>query len=162
VVEINSAGSLDPASAPDVQPLGEPGREPYGRFRRRMERFKGIADKHDFSGALDDESELKLQLMLLREENARLKAAHHQPPDSGTMIDRVRLLATPIEAELLDDAWTLLGECLVIREGLDQACIEVQEAISSVRERLATLAVKIDRTTASERSDSDAESQLSA
>ena len=49
------------------------------RFRRRLERFRGAAgDTDGFTGS-DDEAELKLQLMLLREENARLKSTRHQP-----------------------------------------------------------------------------------
>jgi hypothetical protein len=119
--------------------------EPAGRFRRRLERFKGLADTLDLPGSLDDEAELKLQLMLLREENARLKAARHQPPSAGTMIDRVRMLPTPAtEAEQADDAWSLLADCLVIREGLDQACVEITRAIESVRDRLETIADRID------------------
>jgi hypothetical protein len=82
--------------------------EPGSRFRRRLERFKGLAESHELPGSLDDEAEMRLQLMLLREENARLKAARHQPPSLGTAIDRVRMLSTPAtEAEQADDA----GRC---------------------------------------------------
>jgi hypothetical protein len=119
--------------------------EPAGRFRRRLERFKGLADTLDLPGSMDDEAELKLQLILLREENARLKAARHQPSSTGTVIDRVRMLPTPAtEAEQADDAWSLLADCLVIREGLDQACVEITRAIESVRDRLETIADRID------------------
>jgi hypothetical protein len=156
-------GGVDTVSEPDIQPLGAPGREPHARFRRRLERFKGVADAHDLTDSLDDEAELRLQLMLVREENARLKAARHKPPDAGTVIDRVRLLSAPRdEGEALDGAWTLLGECLVIREGLDQARIEVQAAINGVRERLAALAVTIESTTPQRSSGADAASQISA
>lgn len=119
--------------------------EPAGRFRRRLERFKGLAETLDLPGSMDDEAELKLQLMLLREENARLKAARYQPSSTGTVIDRVRMLPTPAtEAEQADDAWSLLADCLVIREGLDQACVEITRAIESVRDRLETIADRID------------------
>lgn len=156
-------GAADTASETDHQPLVDPDREPFGRFRRNLERFKGMADGQEFDGSLDGEAELKLQLMLLREENARLKAARHQPADIGTAVDRVRLLAAPREdGELVDDAWTILGECLVIREGLDHACVEIQAAVDSVRDRLAELAVKIEATMPSDSSDSDAATQLSA
>jgi hypothetical protein len=150
-------------SEADIQPLGAPAREPYARFRRRIERFKGAADAHDLTDPLDDEAELGLQVMLLREENARLKAARHKPADAGTLIDQVRLLSAPgEEGEALDDAWTLLGECLVIREGLDQACIEVQAAINGVRDRLAALAVRIENRAPSHASGQDEASQISA
>jgi hypothetical protein len=122
--------------------------EPASRFRRRLERFKGLAETHELPGSLDDESELRLQLMLLREENARLKASRHQPPSPGTAIDRVRMLATPAtEAEQADDAWSVLADCLVIRESLDQACVEIQRAISSVRDRLDGITDRIDDST---------------
>jgi hypothetical protein len=123
---------------------GEPGRG----FRRRLERFKGLAETHELPGSLADEAELRLQLMLLREENARLKAARHQPPSPGTAIDRVRMLATPAtEAEQADDAWSVLADCLVIRESLDQACVEIHRAITSVRDRLDGIADRIDGST---------------
>ena len=47
-------------------------------------------------------------------------------------------------AEVLDETWSILGECLALREGLDRACIEIQAAMTSVRERLSTLGVKIE------------------
>ena len=86
--------------------------------------------------------------MLLREENARLKAARHQPASPGTAIDRVGMLSTPAtEAEQADDAWSVLADCMVIRESLDQACVEIQRAISSVRDRLDGIADQIDGST---------------
>jgi len=91
---------------------------------------------------------MRLQLMLLREENARLKAARHQPRSRGTAIDRVRMLSTPAtEAEQADDAGRC-GRALVIRESLDQACVEIQRAIGSVRDRLDGIADRIDKSTA--------------
>ena len=39
----------------------------------------------------------------------------------------------------------MLAECLALREGLDQACVEVQAAISSVRERLGALGASVER-----------------
>ena len=84
--------------------------------------------------------------MLLREENARLKAGRHKPVDPGSMIERVRTLAKHDgEHERLDESWSVLAECLALREGLDQACIEIQAAISSVRERLGALGVSVER-----------------
>jgi hypothetical protein len=161
VVEIGLPAGA--ASESRIGTLGEPGQEPFGRFRRRLERFKSLADEQDFSGSLDDESELRLQVMLLREENARLKAARHQPADVGSVIDRARLLAAPGEdGERLDDAWTLLGECLVIHEGLDQVCVEIQAAMDGIRDRLAALEERIRRASSSDESGLDAASQISA
>ena len=143
VVEITTAGN---AVDPDQSQLAadRSGGEPR-RFRRRFERFKGSAENDGLTGSFDDEDDLRLQLMLLREENARLKAARHKPPDTGSMIDRVRMLAEPSgNDELLDESWSLLVECQALREGLDQACVEIQAAIGSVRARLAALGLEIE------------------
>ncbi len=127
----------------------EPDREPFGRFRRNLGRFRGDASAQDHAESLHHEAELKLQVMLLREENARLKAASRHPSDVATLIDQMRLLgATDGDGEMLDGAWTLLSECLVIREGLEHACIEIQAAIGAVRARLGTLAIGIDEVAA--------------
>ena len=111
----------------------------------RFRRLRGDAHAQA-SGALDDdETVLKLQVMLLSEENARLKAARHRPSDVGTLIDQMRLLAAREgEGEVLDEAWTMLSECIVIREGLDRACLEIQSAIGDVRNRLAALTIRFE------------------
>jgi hypothetical protein len=137
--------------------------EPVSRFRRRIERFKGAADAGDLPGSLDDESELRLQLMLLREENARLKSARHQPASPGSVIDRVRVLGTPAtDAEDLDNAWALLSDCMRIREGLDEACLEIQSAIDSVRDRLLSIAERIESSMPAAGAGSNGQSHSSA
>jgi hypothetical protein len=119
-------------------------REPFSRLRR----FRGDADAQINAAVAEDELALKLQVMLLSEENARLKAACHRPSDIGTLIDQMRLLGVQEdEGEVLDEAWTMLSECLVIREGLEQACIEIQSAIGDVRARLGSLAIRFDDAT---------------
>jgi hypothetical protein len=127
------------AVSEDHQSAGERAeREPFTRFRR----LRGDANTQANGAIAEDETALKLQVMLLSEENARLKAARHRPSDVGTLIDQMRLLAAREgEGEVLDEAWTMLSECLVIREGLDQACIEIQSAIDDVRDRLSALAI---------------------
>ncbi|MGH2891191.1 MAG: hypothetical protein ACRDNJ_16355, partial [Solirubrobacteraceae bacterium] len=64
-----------------------------------------------------DDVELKAKVMLLREENARLKSARNRPADLGSAIDYARALSLPdadaeadADAERLDDAWALLSE----------------------------------------------------
>jgi hypothetical protein len=49
----------------------------------------------------------------------------------------------------------MLSECLVIREGLEQACIEIQAAIGDVRARLGSLAIRLDDVTPANCSDRD-------
>ena len=59
----------------------------------------------------------------------------------------MRVLATSAnEAESLDDAFSLLAECLSIREGLDQVCVEVGMALGSVRDRLDAIAAQVETT----------------
>jgi hypothetical protein len=118
-----------------------PGREPFTRLRR----LRGDASTQANGAMAEDETALNLQVMLLSEENARLKAARHQPSNVGTLIDQMRLLAAGEgEGEVLDEAWTMLSECLVIQEGLDRACIEIQSAIGDVRDRLSALAIRFE------------------
>lgn len=135
--ETDSRVEIAVLSAPD--PALSERLELSARFRR----LRGDA-RTQANGALgEDETALKHQVMLLSEENARLKAARHRPSDVGTLIDQMRQLAAREgEGEALDEAWTMLSECLVIQEGLDQACIEIQSAIGDVRERLAALTIR--------------------
>ena len=132
------AGAGSPVLVPDRH-----GREPFARFRRSLDRIRIDADAA--KPGEEDEEELRLELTLLREENARLKASRHRPSDVGMLIEQLRLVAgNGGEAEALDEAWSLLTECLVIREGLERACTEIQAAIGSVQQRLRTLSVDVD------------------
>ncbi len=144
VVEIAKAGPAG-SEQPRPQTVARLDTEPFQGFKRRLERARGLVEEQQFSNSVDQEDNLRLQVMLLQEENARLKAARHKPADPGTLIEEVRTLAasSPVN-ELLDETWSLLAECLALREGLDRACIEIQAAMTSVRERLSTLGVKIE------------------
>lgn len=94
--------------------------------------------------------ELETELALLREENAWLKVERHRPPDAGRIIERMRELAkAPAsqshEADGLptnEDA-QLMVECLAIRNGLLDACKEIQEAMQGIRQRLSGLSVDV-------------------
>ena len=144
VVQIGAAAELH-GPQPADEAVGSPQDQPFDRFRRRVERFRGLGDAEIAPGSLDDESELRLQVMLLREENARLKAARHQPSAAGSALERVRMLTTQAStAEAADDAWTLMTDCLVIREGLQQVCVEMQGAISVIQARLEALAMSFE------------------
>lgn len=113
---------------------------PRGGLRRRFERFRGDADAVRAGAGAGEDVDQELTVMLLREENARLKAERHRPSDVGSMVDRMRVVAVDEgHGEALDDVWGLLSECLAIREGLDHACEEIHAAISSVQERLTRL-----------------------
>ncbi len=72
--------------------------------------------------------------MLLGGENARLKAARRRASNVGTLIGEMRRLgAENGGAEMIHEAWTLPSECVLIREGLEQACVEIQAAIGAAQ-----------------------------
>jgi hypothetical protein len=80
--------------------------------------------------------------MLLREENARIKAAQHQRADVSRLIGRARSLAA---AELdrdsvSDDVEQLLVEGLLIRESLLEICQEVERSMVAFEGKLNALA----------------------
>jgi hypothetical protein len=117
----------------------EPVTPPFARFRRRFESFRGDADAIR-SERLGGDVDLELTVMLLREENARLKAERHRPPGIGVMVDRLRVIAVPSDqGEGEEDVWGLLGECLALHEGLYRACAEIQDSMTALEERLAQL-----------------------
>jgi hypothetical protein len=144
VVAETAAATADPAGG-QPQTIARLETEPFQGFKRRLERARGLIEEQDFAASVEQEDDLRLKVMLLQEENARLKAARHKPADPGSVIEEMRLLVdSSAVADLLDETWSILGECLALREGLDRACIEIQAAMSSVRERLSTLGVKIE------------------
>jgi len=93
--------------------------------------------------------ELEMELALLREENARLKVERHRQPDTGRVIERMRDLRLEHIAEGDDEEAASrsdrqpLEECLAIRDGLMDACQDVQRAIEGVRGRLGALSVDL-------------------
>jgi hypothetical protein len=113
------------------------------RFRRGLDRLRSASDAAT-EGLQTGEEDLDLTVHLLREENARLKAERYRPPDVGTMIDQLRRIAEEQGDERLsDNAWSLLTECLLIREELGQACIEIKAAIDAVQTRLGKLQITL-------------------
>jgi hypothetical protein len=84
--------------------------------------------------------ELELELALLREENARLRMAQVGRAEIGVAIDELRRLELDRhEADLGDETWSAIAELLVMREGLDQACSQLEAALATVRSRLRRL-----------------------
>ena len=145
VVAAAAAGATTDPERTQAQPVARLETEPFQGFKRRLERARGLIEEQEFTASVEQEDDLRLKVMLLQEENARLKAARHKPADPGTLIEEMRMLVdSSAVAELLDETWSILGECLALREGLDRACIEIQAAMTSVRERLSTLGVKIE------------------
>jgi hypothetical protein len=149
VADTELVGEPSPSSDPGVTeaPLATTHNllEPFGRFRRGIDRLRGEFDANADERVVDEDEDLKVQLMLLREENARLKMANRRDSDIGTLIGQLRHLgSTAGETEIGDEVWSLLTELLVIREGLERACIEIEASILTVHERLRLLSVKFD------------------
>jgi hypothetical protein len=84
---------------------------------------------------------LHAELVLLREENARLKAAQHRRSDVGRLLGRARSLPSA-EADgqhLEDDAAQLLVDGLVIRESLLEICDEIERSMVAFGARLSAI-----------------------
>jgi hypothetical protein len=80
------------------------------------------------------------EVVLLREENARLKTAAHQPASLGRVLAQAGALTSGRdEDDVADDAAQLLVEAMVLRESLLEVCQELGRAIGGVTARLERL-----------------------
>lgn len=105
--------------------------------RRRFGRRKEDAAGHGAEAL----AALHAEVLLLREENARLKAARHQPVDLEGVVGRARAL---VDDQLdrgneADDAEQLLVDSMVIRESLLEICQEIERSMVAFEARLAAL-----------------------
>jgi hypothetical protein len=111
------------------------------RGRRRFRRMGALAV--DERGALGEPlTSVHAELVLLREENARLKAAQHRRADVGRLLDRARSLPTAASDRdgASDDTAQLLFDGLVIRESLLEICREIERAMVAFEAKLDALA----------------------
>jgi hypothetical protein len=111
------------------------------RGRRRFRRVGGLAV--DEQGAVGEPlASVHAELVLLREENARLKAAQHRRADVGRLLDRARSLPTAAADRdgASDDTAQLLFDGLVIRESLLEICREIERAMVAFEAKLDALA----------------------
>jgi hypothetical protein len=111
---------------------------PRRRFGRREAR-------PDDAGAGGESVQAVLaEVVLLREENARLKAAQHQPASLGRILGQARSLpaAHHDAEELADDAANMLIEGMVLRESLLEVCHELERAMVGVKTRLEALSTE--------------------
>ena len=93
------------------------------------------------AGPDDSLAELHSELVLLREENARLKAAEHEGPDIDGLLARARSLsaARDDDAGVADETTRVLVEGLVIRESLLEICRQIERVMISFEARLRAL-----------------------
>jgi uncharacterized small protein (DUF1192 family) len=111
-------------------------RSPLRRMWRQTARLRGQVGVAT-DGDLLSGDPLALEVVLLREELARLKAELHRPADLGSVIEHMRRVSAQVTyVQDEDDVWSAFGECLVSREAIAQASSEVEAAIGVLRERL--------------------------
>jgi hypothetical protein len=110
--------------------------------RRRFER-----PSPGSPGAADSRAALEAEVVLLREENARLKAARHQRQNVGDILERTRSLRTEEldRGNLADETAQMLVEGLVIRESLIEICHEIERSMVIFEARLDALASAADQ-----------------
>ena len=111
------------------------------RPRRRFRRDAGTLDDDGRTADGEPLASIHAELVLLREENARLKAAQHRRSDISRLLDRARSLpaATADSGGASDDTAQLLFDGLVIRESLLEICREIERAMVAFEARLDAL-----------------------
>ena len=110
--------------------------QPFRRFRSSAGRSGGDA------GYLES---IQSELVLLREENARLRFQRAQPPGADSMIERLKALsvAQPPSEDHRDEAWHLISEALVMREVLIDVCKEIGQTMITLQTRLSELGLDL-------------------
>jgi hypothetical protein len=110
------------------------------RGRRRFRRMAGPLETDDVTTAGEPLASVHAELVLLREENARLKAAQHRRADVSRLLDRARSLPAATTDSTSDDTAQLLFDGLVIRESLLEICREIERAMVAFEAKLDALA----------------------
>ena len=121
------------------------------RPRRRFRRDAAAFDDDGRTADGEPLASIHAELVLLREENARLKAAQHRRADISRLLDRARSLpaATADSGGASDDTAQLLFDGLVIRESLLEICREIERAMVAFEAKLDALATAaVDRPSA--------------
>ena len=109
--------------------------------RRRFRTLSAARGREGVSG--QSLREALAELALLREENARLSAAAHEPPSLGRLVGRLRSLdRETYGAGDGDDVAQMLVDGVVLRESLLEVCRELERATAAVKARLDALEVE--------------------
>jgi hypothetical protein len=116
--------------------------------RRRRARRRRAAQPAALAAAAGGESlaALQAEVVLLREENARLKSAAHRDPDLGLLLDRARSMPGlgGRAEDHADEAAQLLTEGMVMREALLALCRELAQSMDVMEHRLERLGAAMD------------------
>ena len=111
--------------------------------RRRFWRVRQ-SNGGQHAGAGESLESMQAELVVLREENARLKASQHQRQDLGRLLGRARALPAP-EAHrdgVADEAAQMLVEGLVIREAMVEICQEMERSMVVFEAKLDALSAR--------------------
>jgi hypothetical protein len=114
--------------------------------RQRPQPFKRFRSIGSRSGVEASHIErIEADLVLLREENARLRFERAQRPDAGSTIERLKALsaAEPPSVDRRDAAWHLISEALVMREVLIDVCKEIGQMTITLQTRLNNLTLDL-------------------
>jgi hypothetical protein len=136
-----------PTPAPDMSRASVEEAVPASPRRRFGRRPAARADDAGPGG--ESLQSVLAEVVLLREENARLNAAQHQPASLGRILGQARSLppAHHDAEELADDAARMLIEGMVLRESLLEVCHELARAMVDVKARLEALSTEPKRAT---------------
>lgn len=130
---MGDSGKAADAARASADGMDRPGRV-LGRWLRAPGGERGAAGSEQLE-------QLEREVVLLREENARLKVAREQAEDRPVN-ERVRaaLLSAHRANELdRDEPWAVLTECMLLRDGLVDACRELERGARELRGRLETI-----------------------
>ncbi len=136
-----SQDQLTTAGGPELmtQEASDAERERPQPFRR----FRSIGGRSGVEASHNER--IEAELVLLREENARLRFERAQRPDAGSTIERLKALsaAQPPDADARDEAWHLISEALVMREVLIDVCKEIGQMAITLQTRLNDLTLDL-------------------
>jgi hypothetical protein len=117
---------------------GDAGRARRARLWRSL-RAAGAGAQHAAPVQLVEE--LEREVALLREETARLRVAGERAGERPVN-ERVRAALpslAPQDAPDGDEPWELLTECMLLRDGLVDACGELERGARELRRRLESI-----------------------
>jgi hypothetical protein len=135
----NGTVERPPGDQPEQTAVRREGERTF-RFRRRGTGRGGAGSGANASRGESVEL-LRAELMLLREENARLAQAHHQPPGVAGLLRQAHVTRVPeaIAHDSADELVQLMTDYAVMRETLLLACDEMESSLAALRARLAAL-----------------------
>jgi len=127
-----------------------PGDDGAGEQRLRLRRWlRAAGGSAQGAAPVQLVEELEREVALLREENARLRVARERTSDrpvNERVLGALRLMRDdaddtddPADDDGGDEAWQLLTECMLLRDGLVDACSELERGARELRRRLETI-----------------------